>query len=384
MQKDILGNYVKIKTGKLDANENAIDGVYPFFTCSQKTLKINSYSFDGEYVLVAGNGDLNVKYYSGKFDAYQRTYAITSINTKVLNNKYLYYFLITYIDKLRNQSIGGVIKYIKLENLTDAMIPIVPIDRQKEIVEILDMLTNLRLKRQESIQKLDELLQAVFYEMFGDPIKNTKKWEIKTLTQLLSFMTSGSRGWAKYYSDNGDIFLTIKNVGNNTLLLDNLTFINPPNNAESKRAKLELNDVVISITADLGRTAVVDKNIGDAYINQHLAILRTKNDIEPHYLSTFLGSEGGQSQIQKLNKGAAKAGLNFADIQSINIPLPPRNLQDKFAKILQRIEQQRQLLLESQKKNDELFQSLLQKAFSGELELNDTETAHQQSLFHEL
>lgn len=71
-----LGELVNIRTGKLDANASDENGSYPFFTCSVTPLKINSYSYDTECVLVAGNGDLNVKYYNGKFDAYQRTYII--------------------------------------------------------------------------------------------------------------------------------------------------------------------------------------------------------------------------------------------------------------------------------------------------------------------
>lgn len=88
-----LGDYVDIRTGKKNANEGDLEGQYPFFTCSIKPLKINEYSFDCECVLVAGNGDLNVKYYSGKFDAYQRTYVIQSLDKKKLDVKYLYYFL---------------------------------------------------------------------------------------------------------------------------------------------------------------------------------------------------------------------------------------------------------------------------------------------------
>ena len=92
-----LGDYVKIRTGKLDANASSEDGSYPFFTCSIEPLKISSYSYDCECCLVAGNGDLNVKYYNGKFDAYQRTYIIESLNKEKLDVMYLYFFLSSYI-----------------------------------------------------------------------------------------------------------------------------------------------------------------------------------------------------------------------------------------------------------------------------------------------
>ena len=106
-----LGEISKIKTGKLDAKASSKNGKYPFFTCSKEPLNIDTYSYECECILVAGNGDLNVKYYNGKFDAYQRTYIIEPSN-KTFKAKYLYYFLDKYLEVLRKQSIGGVIKYI--------------------------------------------------------------------------------------------------------------------------------------------------------------------------------------------------------------------------------------------------------------------------------
>jgi restriction modification system, type I len=107
-----LGELTKIRTGKLDANAASENGKYPFFTCSKEPLRISTYSYDCECVLVAGNGDLNVKYYNGKFDAYQRTYIIESNSNGRLHLPYLYYFMTRYIQELRKLSIGGVIKYI--------------------------------------------------------------------------------------------------------------------------------------------------------------------------------------------------------------------------------------------------------------------------------
>lgn len=127
-----LGNLTNIRTGKLDANA-AEGGEYPFFSCSAEPLMINSYSYDCECVLVAGNGDFNVKYYNGKFDAYQRTYIIES-NTERLSVPFLYWFMMRYVDTLKHQSIGSVIKYIKLGNLTDALIPFPPVEVQDQFV----------------------------------------------------------------------------------------------------------------------------------------------------------------------------------------------------------------------------------------------------------
>ena len=88
-----IGSICDIKTGKLDANAASENGAYPFFTCSQTPLRIDNYAYDCECVLVAGNGELNAKYYKGKFNAYQRTYIITTkLEYKDISVKYLYKF----------------------------------------------------------------------------------------------------------------------------------------------------------------------------------------------------------------------------------------------------------------------------------------------------
>lgn len=186
-----LGDYTYIKTGKLDANASSDNGRYPFFTCSKESLLIDTYSYDCECVLVAGNGDLNVKYYSGKFDAYQRTYIIESNNKEKLLVRYLYYFLDKYVETLREQSIGGVIKYIKLGNLTEAHIPLPPLDKQRKIVAVLDKVSGLNAKRRQQLDKLDELVKSRFIEMFGDPITNEMGWKKVQLSTCIESIDNG-------------------------------------------------------------------------------------------------------------------------------------------------------------------------------------------------
>ena len=157
-----IGDLTKIRTGKLDANAASMDGQYPFFTCSKEPLRISTYSYDCECVLVAGNGDLNVKYYNGKFDAYQRTYIIENNNVEKLYLPYLYYFLETYIEELRKQAIGGVIKYIKICNLSDAVIELPSIEKQKKIVKILKSSKKCLDMRNTQMAFLDGLIKFRF------------------------------------------------------------------------------------------------------------------------------------------------------------------------------------------------------------------------------
>lgn len=330
-----LGDYTNIKTGKLDANASSDNGIYPFFTCSKEPLTIDTYSYNCECVLVAGNGDLNVKYYSGKFDAYQRTYIIESNNEEKLFVRYLYYFLDKYVETLREQSIGGVIKYIKLGNLTEASIPLPPLDEQHKIAAVLDKVSNLIAKRRQQLDKLDELVKSRFIEMFGNPKLNPNSYPISQLSEHIKFLTSGSRGWAQYCVDNGsEWFITIKNVKDCRISIDNMQPINAPDNAEAKRTKVQEGDLLISITADLGRTGVVTKEIADhgAYINQHLTCIRLNKEIlNPMYVAFFMESPAGKEQFESKNQSAVKAGLNFNSINSLRLLVPPLELQNQFA-----------------------------------------------------
>jgi type I restriction enzyme S subunit len=126
-----IGELCAIKTGKLDVNQADDDGQYPFFTCAEKIYQINTYAFDGEAILVAGNGFFNVKYYTGKFNAYQRTYVLSDIN---IYGKYLYYYIDYRLSDITGASRGSTIKYIRLGDLRDYPVAVAPRVQQKRIV----------------------------------------------------------------------------------------------------------------------------------------------------------------------------------------------------------------------------------------------------------
>lgn len=361
-----LGEYTIIRTGKLDANASSENGVYPFFTCSREPLKIDTYTYDCECVLVAGNGDLNVKYYNGKFDAYQRTYIIESKDKNKLYVPYLYLFLDSYLETLRQQSIGGVIKYIKLGNLTEAEIPLPLLEEQKKIADELDKINALIEKRKEQIEKLDVLVKAKFVEMFGDPVKNPMGWEVNELSDVIKFLTSGSRGWSKYFSEEGEIFLTIKNVKNNKINIEKVQYIKAPDTKEAQRTKVEEQDLLLSITADLGRTGVVTKEISDygAYINQHLSLIRLDlKKVNSYFISYLLESSFGKNQFIAKNKNGVKAGLNFESIRTLTIIVPPIELQNQFADFVQKVEYLKEQMQEGLEQLEILYKERMQEYF---------------------
>ena len=361
-----LGTYTRIRTGKLDANASSKDGKYPFFTCAREPLRIDSHSFDCESVLVAGNGDLNVKYYNGKFDAYQRTYVIESADTSSLATKYIYYFLDRYLDTLRQKSIGGIIKYIKIGNLTDAKIPLPPLPEQDRIVEILDQADALRQQRRQADELSQRILPALFHEMFGE-----LSYESKSLGLLTTKIGSGAtpRGGSLVYTDVGSLLIRSQNVHKLSIDLSDAVRISDDAFQALKRVRVQRGDVLLNITgASIGRVAPVVTDIEPAVVNQHVCIIRPDFDqLNSFYLAFLLSTPRFQDFIVSTSSGAAQAGFSHEKTKALEIPLPPSDLQEAFAERYQSMLNTLQAQTTSAATLETLFQTLLHRAFDGSL-----------------
>ena len=255
---------------------------------------------------------------------------------------------------------------LSVSNLKNFTIKLPPLLEQKRIAAILDQADALRRQRQAALDRLNTLGQSIFYDMFGEWTDKSPNWEIIELGDKLDFLTSGSRGWAKYYSDKGAKFIRIQNVKSGHFDDSDLAFVDAPASAEARRTKVQEGDVLLSITADLGRAAVVPDGIGDAHINQHLSILRS-SEFNPTFLTAALTSHSSQRNIEKKNNGGTKAGLNFTDIKSLKIIFPSRKKQNEFANNLEQVTKFQNANMLALVQSNILFASLQQRAFRGEL-----------------
>ena len=323
MEKVRVSDLTKIRTGKLDANASSEDGKYPFFTCSKEPLRISTYTYDCECVLVAGNGDLNVKYYNGKFDAYQRTYIIEDNSNGKLYIPYLYYFMEDYVKELRKQAIGGVIKYIKLGNLTEAVITVPSIDRQKEIVEVLKKVGNILENYSKKLCQLDVLIKARFVELFGDPIKNPKGWEIVTIGDVVTEVRYGT---SKPAVEGGKYpYLRMNNLtADGHLDLNDLKYIDIPDD-EIEKCVVRKGDILFNRTNSIelvGKTAVFDLP-EDMVIAGYIIRVRLNERILPEVFSQYMNLEALKDILRSMAKGAVnQANINAQELQSIKVYIP--------------------------------------------------------------
>lgn len=158
-KKRKLGEFFPIKTGKKDANVATEFGVYPFFSCSQNALKTDEYSFDSSSVLLAGNGDFNVKWYEGKFEAYQRTYVLTPHNKELLG--FLYYLIKYFLDDITAGHRGSVISFITKGMIENFEVSLPDddeiIERAKTFYEINQMI-DINNKENDNLSKTSDSL----------------------------------------------------------------------------------------------------------------------------------------------------------------------------------------------------------------------------------
>ena len=357
-----LGDYVKIRTGKLDANASSESGQYPFFTCAIEPLKIDSYSYDCECVLVAGNGDLNVKYYSGKFDAYQRTYIIESMDKTFLDVQYLYFFMDKYLETLRSQSIGGVIKYIKLGNLTEADIFIPSIERQRKIVQILRKSRKLISLRKQQLAKLDELVKARFVEMFGDPSNNPMGWKKQNFEDIALLITDGEH-MTPQRTNKGIYLLSARNILNHTIQLDDVDYIDEEEYGRiALRIVPQQGDVLVSCSGSIGRCCVVPSELKFQMVRS-VALIRFNNTINPIFAEWLIATDELQKQIYTSATQSSQANLFQGKIRKLCGYVPPLSLQNQFAAFVERVDKQKQTVQQSLEKLELLKKALMQEYF---------------------
>ena len=361
-----LGDLTKIRTGKLDANASSPNGKYPFFTYSKEPLRINSHSYDCECVLVAGNGDLNVKYYNGKFDAYQRTYIIEDNGSNQLYMPYLYYFMEGYVEELRKLSIGGVIKYIKLGNLTEALIELPKIEDQRTIDDILNKSKRILSYHQQQLQKLDDLVKARFVEMFGDCVLNTKSWNTKRLGDIAE-VGSSKRVFVEDLKEKGIPFYRGTEIG---ALAEGKTvvpelFISEEHYSELCKATgfPQVGDFLMPSICPDGRIWIV--NTSEPFYFKDGRVLwvhAINNSYNPVFLLHTL-KDRIMTDYSSIASGTTFAELKIFALKECRIFDVPLELQNQFAAFVHQVDKSKVAVQKSLDEAQLLFDSLMQQYF---------------------
>jgi type I restriction enzyme S subunit len=235
-------------------------------------------------------------------------------------------------------------------------LPLPPLGSQRRIAAFLDEKTaqidGLIAKKQALLDRLAEKRQAIITQAVtkgldpSAPMKDSgiawlgqipAHWEVKPLKRIKKYLTSGSRDWAEYYADEGEIFLRMTNVTSRGVEIDpsDLRHVKLEGVFEGTRTATKAGDILITITAELGSVAIVREAHEGAYINQHLALFRSdQSQCDPNFLVNFLWSEVTRAQFVLSGQGGTKQGLGFDQVDGVIVALPPLHEQQAIAGVV--------------------------------------------------
>lgn len=316
-----------------------------------------------------------------------------------IHNIFLYYFLVSgvNVDQMNSMIHGSALRRMTIGKISDLQIGVPSICEQQKIANFLDHETakidTLIAKQQELIKLLKEKRQAVISHAVtkglnpNAPMRDSgvewlgkvpAHWVVTRAKFVFDFVTSGSRGWAEFYSDEGNLFFRITNLTRDTIepKLESIQYVSPPGGSEGERSRIKLHDLLISITADLGSVCVANEDVVNGYVSQHVALCRPNELVaSPSWLGYFVLSDMAKEQFLGSSYGGTKIQLSLEDIRELWIALPKAEEQIEIAHFIEkRLNHFEKLILEAERQIGLLQErrtALISAAVTGKIDVRD-------------
>lgn len=351
MKSELLSNlfeFDKKSTIKAGDGYKLGEGKFPFYTSSNiLTKSINKYLFSEESLIFGTGGQASIHYCNEKFAVSTDCFVTRAKLKDNIFVKFVYYYLSGNIHILENGFKGAGLKHISKDYISNIQIPLPPLEEQKKIASILDTADELRQKDKALVEKYNELTQALFLDMFGDPVSNPKGWEKKKLGLVTQMRAGKFVPASEIYSGHEKGLFPC--YGGNGLR----GFV---------KTNTHEGDFVL-----IGRQGALCGNVkiatGKFHATEHAIVCSPKLDFKTLWLYYLLE----MINLNKYATGAAQPGLNVGTLEELEVIFAPIKLQNQFAERVNAIEEQKSIAQAGAQKSEELFNSLLQKAFSGGL-----------------
>ena len=307
------------------------------------------------------------------------------IDKSKTNEEYLYWILLKSKDMINSCIQGSTIMGITRDDLGDLRIAFPPISEQQKIASILSKVDELIQKTDQIIKQTQRLKKGLIQRLltkgighseyktvyfYNNKISIPKDWIIVELKDCTTKIGSGITplGGSRVYVKDGIPLIRSQNVHFDGLKLDDVAYITKDMHDEMGRTKLHSGDVLLNITgASIGRCTFVPRGFGEGNVNQHVCIIRPKNDLDSIFLSIFLSSELGQNVIFRSFSGLSREGLNFRQISSFQIPLPPKEEQKNIGDIISLTNHQIMKEYSYKLKTEQLKKGLMLKLLTGQI-----------------
>lgn len=375
-----LGDLCSITTGHKDVNEGSELGLYPFFTCSRNVYRANSYSFDGEAILIAGNGEVgNLHYYDGKFEAYQRTYVLMdfSVNVAFLR-QYLSAFLMR---ELMDDKTGSSMPYIVLSALSNCPIPYPSEDEQQRIAEALGEVDKLIESLDEQIEKKRLIAKGVAHDLLSAKKRLPGfKGEWREVAFKVAFISLGNNTYAReclcgdsansYDIHYGDVLIRFGAVVD--FSYDSIPRLK--DGIKPNKDFLQDGDIVFADTAEdemVGK-AVEIRGLGDdkAVSGLHTMACRPRADMfAPRFLGYYLNSDSYRKQLLPLITGSKVSSLSRANFESTTLTMPDRAEQQAIAEALAAADSEIAGLEAKKRKYEQIKSGMMRDLLTGKVRM---------------
>ncbi len=378
-----LGEIALFKTGKLNSNAAEVNGKYPFFTCSPETLYINDFAFDQKAILLAGNnaeGKFNVKYYEGKFNAYQRTYIIWPRDNRT-NIIYLFYALKLCLESFRLLSQGTSTKFLTASILNSFVIKIPSYELQCRIASILKSLDDKIENNRRINENLEQQAQALFKSWFVDfePFRDQpfvdselgmipEGWRVGTVSDWGKYIASGGtpKSLKKEYYEGSIRWFSTKEL-KDSYLFDSEKHISEEAFNNSSVKMFPCNSVLMAMYgATVGRLGILTL---DSCFNQAAVGIVPKDEIGAPYIYLYLFNE--RINLINLASGAAQQNLSVGVVKDFKVLIPSVKTLYDFNQIIGSIFNSIKNYTKESINLAQLRDTLLPKLMSGEINLDN-------------
>jgi type I restriction enzyme S subunit len=363
----------EIPWAKISDIENAEGGVIQYteeHITAEGLASINNRIFEKGTLLLAMYGSVGKVAFAGmEMTTNQAILGIKIKDESKISYAYLKYWFQTIKEQLLNRAVGGTLQNISLGIVKELQIPLPPLPIQKRIAEILDAADALKRKDQALLKKYDELAQAIFIDMFGDPVKNEKGWEVKKLGNLFSSPVKcgpfGSALKKEEYVNDGIPVWIMDNIQDYNFNENGCLYINEDKYLDLTSYSALKGDIIISRAGTVGKMCVLDSEFKSSIISTNLIKISLNEKVLNPYFFVKLMKYFGK-KIGRLRTGSENGftHMNTGVLAGLEFPLPTIPKQNEYINVLKNINYQIQFLGTNP---ENLFQALIQKAFKGEL-----------------
>lgn len=287
----------------------------------------------------------------------------------LLDSQYLYYWLKANKEYLQDLGVGATFKEISKTVIANVEIPLPPLAEQRRIASILDQADELRQKRQQTIEKLDQLLQATFIDMFGDPEQNPKKWNKVILGDICDAKDRVNYGVVQPGNDfeGGIPLIRVGDIDGGILSFTSIKTIDPEIEKDYSRSRLKGNEILVSCVGSIGTIAKVPNKAIGFNIARAITRVPLQDKRIINFVAECLKTEAIQNYFKKNTRTVSQPTLNVSFVKETEIIFPNEEKILDFCKIVDKVEFQKELLQKALVMQESLFQSLQNQAFNGTL-----------------